>query len=369
MIPRIRAAITVALIASGCAVDRGDAYVASFAAAEREMHAGRWKDAARAFGVAANDAKRVKDRDEARFMEARAEERAGQWAEARATYEKLVAESPSGPRTPRAVFDLANIEIERGDAARGYGMLEAAARRFPKHGLARPAVRRLVQHAEDGGGPAGALAWLDAREPLFRGTEQDEIIHYERALALERAGRTQEAHDAFLASARRHPYPFGGLNDDAFWHAASIDEELGRYEEAIAHLRELLSSREPSGAWASYERPRFSAAQLRIALIYRDKIKDRAAARREYEKLYALHATTLNRDDAVWGEALLAREDGDRDTVCKLAKRLVAEFPESRYVRCAHLICPGVPPGKRECADYIRREVMGEKKDAESASP
>lgn len=361
---RLRAAAVAAAIAIGaCAPDRGEAYLVSFAAAERAFHAGRWIEAARAWSDAAAKAKRVKDRDEARFLEARCYERAEQWAEARATLQRLVRESPNGPRTGRAMFDLADIEIDHGDAARGYQMLDEAARKLPRHGVARPAIHRLIEHAEDQGGPAAALAWIDAHEPAFRGTELDETISYERARALERAGQKVEAHDAYLASARRHPYPQGGLTDDAFWRAAEIDEDRGRFEEAIAHLRELLSSREPSGAWVSYERPRYSEAQLRIAIIYRDEIKDRAAARREFEKLYAQFPTTTKRDDAVWSEALLARLDGDQETVCKLAKRLLAEFPESRYARCAHDLCPAVPAGKRACADYILRELRSEKKD------
>ena len=345
-------ALLAGALLAGCAPERGEAYLASFAAAERAFHAGRWVEAAEAWDGAAGKALRVKDRDEARFLEARAFERAEKWPEARATYQRLAADSPDGPRTGRAVFELASLEIAHGDAARGWTMLDEAARRFPAHGLARPAIRRLVMHAQDTGGEAAVLAFLDAHEAAFRGTELDEVIGYERALSLERAGRRKEAHDAFLASARRHPYPFGGLTDDAFWHAAAIDDEDGRYDEAIAHLRELLASREPSGAWSSYERPRYSQAQLRIAEIYRDRLKDRAAARREFDRLYALHTTTIKRDDALWAEARLALEDGDRAAACSLARRLGAEFPESRYVPCAHEICPGVPPAKRACADY-----------------
>jgi tetratricopeptide (TPR) repeat protein len=222
----------------------------------------------------------------------------------------------------------------------------------------------MVQHAQDVGGEAAVLAWLDAHEAIFRDTEQDEVISYERALSLERAGRRKEAHDLFLASARRHPYPFGGLTDDSFWRAAAIDDEDGRYDEAIAHLRELLSSREPSGGMASYERPRYSDAQLRIAEIYRDRLKDHASARRELHKLYALHTTTLKRDDALWAEARLARDDGDAAEACSLSKRLADEFPESRYVPCAHELCPTVPTAKRACADYLLRQIKGEQAGA-----
>ena len=366
----LRTIVALATLAAGCAPVRGDAYLAAFAGAERAFHAGRFTEAAAAWDDAAGRALRVKDRDEARFLEARAQGRAGLWAEERRSYERLVADSPSGPRTVRARFDLAELDIEHGDAARGWKTLEQIARQHPAHGLSRPTIRRLLQHAEDGGGDAAALAWLDTRGAAFRGTELDEAITYERARALERLGRKQESHDTFLATAREHPYPSGGLTDDAYWHASAIDEELGRYDEAVAHLRELLSSREPSGAWASYERPRYSEAQLKIALIYRDDLKNRSAARREFEKLYALHPTTIKRDDAVWAEARLAREDGDQDTACKLAKRLLSEFPESRYARCTPEVCPGAapPPRARACADYILRELRGVK-DEGPATP
>ncbi len=351
------------LALAGCAPEISEAYRDAFAAGERAFHAGRYDEAARAWDDAAGKARRVKDRDEARFLEARSFERAGRWDDARAAYQRLAADSPAGPRTGRAAFDLAQIEIDHGDPARGWKMLDLAAQKYSKHGVARPAIRRMIQHTQDEGGEPAVLAWLDAHEAVFRGTEQEEVIAYERGLSLERAGRKAEAHDAFLADARAHPYPFGGLTDDAYWHAAAIDEEAGRYDEAIAHLRELLSSREPSGAWASYERPRYSEAQLRIALIYRDRLHDHASARRELEKLYALHKTTLKRDDAVWWEAVLAREDRDEDAACRLAKRLLEEFPESRYVPCAHEVCPSAPAQKRECADYILREVRGDKRD------
>lgn len=351
-------AFALLALAAGCAPERGDAYLAAFAAGERAFHSGRWVDAAAAWDGAAGVALRVKDCDEARFLEARAYERAERWVDARRAMERLAADSPGGPRTGRAFFDLAEIEIAHGDAAQGWKMLDEALRRFPAHGLARPSVRRMIQHAQDLGGEPAVLAFLDAHEALHA-TELDEVLSYERALSLERAGRHEEAHDAFLATARSHPYPFGGLTDDAYWHAAALDDEDGRYDEAIAHLRELLSSREPSGYWSSYERPRYSQAQLRIAEIYRDHLKDRAAARREFDRLYALHTTTIKRDAAVWAEARLALEDGDTATACALAKRLLDEFAESRYVPCAHEICATAPRAKRECADYILRDLHG----------
>jgi tetratricopeptide (TPR) repeat protein len=259
--------VAASLLVAACAPEIPEAYVAAFATGERHFHSGRWKEAAAAWEDAATKAKRVKDRDEARFLEARSFERAAMWAEASATYERIERESPDGPRTGRAAFEIASLEIAHGDARKGWAMLDAAAQRHSKHGVARPAIHRLVMHAQDEGGEPAVMAFLDAHAAVFHGTEQEEVIAYERASSLERSGKLKEAHDGFLANAHAHPYPSGGLADDAYWHAAAIDEREGRYEEAIAHLRELLSFREPSGYWGSYERPRYAEAQLHIAEI------------------------------------------------------------------------------------------------------
>jgi TolA-binding protein len=114
----------------------------------------------------------------------------------------------------------------------------------------------------------------------------------------------------------------------------------------------------------SYERPRFSEAQLKIAKIYRDGLKDRAAARRELRKVYTDHPTSTLRDDALWAEAVMLHQDKSQADACDVVKRLVSELPESRYARCARAVCPTAPEPKRPCADYILRELRGENSDS-----
>jgi hypothetical protein len=241
-------------------------------------------------------------------------------------------------------------------------MLEAAVRAHPDHGLARPAIGHIVRHLEEKGGTAASLAWLRGVAPAFRGTEQDQSVAYEIAGALERSGDIAGAHDAYLETARAHPYPFGGLTDDAFFHAAEIDDGRGRFGEAIEHLRAMIAPREKSDTMGSYERPRFSDAQLKIAEIYRDKLHDDAAARREFHRLYVSFTTSRHRDQALWDEALIARKQRDESGTCDAATRIVKEFPESRYATCAKLVCPSAPPAekaKRPCADYIEAQING----------
>ena len=346
----------------GCAPVYGDAYLGSLAAGHRAYHAGRYEEAARAYDRAAGEALRVKDRDEARFLQARTLERAQRWHEADGAYKRLIADSPTGPRTGRAEFEIADVAIAHGDAELGWRLLFEAARRRPTHGLARPAIARLAAHAAERGGKAAAVTFLRDAAPAFAGTELEQVVAYETARALENAGREAEARDAYLATAAAHPYPFGGLTDDAYWRAALVEEKLGRFTQAITILKKMLTPREVSTLNGSYERPRYPEAQHRIALIYRDNLKDPVAARREFHKLYTDHPTSILRDDALWSEARLAREAGDAAQACSLVALLVRELPESRYAACAQAMCPGAeaPRGSRECGEYIRRELEGE---------
>lgn len=326
---------------AACAPARGEGYVSAFTAGQRAQHAGRFDEAARHFDEAAQKAERIKDRDEAICLRARALERAGRVKEARAVYEALLKQP--GPRAARAEFEIALLEIDHGDAAKGRELLFQAVRRNPQHGLSRNALKQLAADAAHEGGEEARLAWLTKRGPELKGTDLEQLVEYETALTLERLDRTAEARDAFLATAARYPYPFGAYTDDALWHAALLEEELGRHSEAIGHLRKLLEPREVSTQMGSYERPRFSEAQLKIAKIYRDGLKDRAAARRELRKVYTDHPTSTLRDDALWAEAVMLHQDKSQADACDVVKRLVSELPESRYARCARAVCPTAP--------------------------
>jgi hypothetical protein len=158
-----------------------------------------------------------------------------------------------------------------------------------------------------------------------------------------------------VACAARHPYPKGALFDDALWHASQLEETLGRPEQAVLHLRNMLAVREVSTMTGSYERPRFSPAQFRIAVLYRDALHDRAAARREFHRLYTEYPTSTLRDDALWEEAKLARDDGSMADACAIAAVLTRDFPSSRYAPCAGAICPTATAPAERCHTYIVR--------------
>jgi TolA-binding protein len=83
-------------------------------------------------------------------------------------------------------------------------------------------------------------------------------------------------------------------------------------------------------------------AQLRIAVLQRDRLDDHAAARASFHRLYSDFPKSILRPKALFEEAGLAKHDGDSSTACVLANRILDEFPDSRFARRADDVCPAV---------------------------
>lgn len=354
-----RGILLAALVSAACAPTLPRPYLEARAAAERAYTSGRYDEAAEHWKEAARQAKRPRNRDEALYRVGAALDRAGRYPQAEAAYDRLLALAPHSGRAARAAYDRAVIEVEHGDSAKGYRMLDKVMRDYPRSGPAVSALHRTLLHDDQQGGPTKALAELDRLIPELDRTELSERLHFAYAEYLDKAGRTRAARDRYLYTAKRFPYPYGALWDDALYRASQDDEKLGDYRAAIAVLRRMLSHQEPSSMQGSYERPRFDQAQMLIATLYRDKLHDLAAARRAFHKVWTDHPTSLLKDDALWDEALLARKAGDGDAACSVLSTLTHGMPDSRYVPCAGELCPTAPPAPkgRSCHDYIKRQA------------
>lgn len=360
MLRRVALLLALLVASVGCGPPpRADAYVRAMYAGKRAYNAGRYGEAAHAYERAAAYATRVKDRDEARFMQARMHQRRGALDEARRSYARLVQESPKGPRTARAVFEIALMEIDHGDEERGWEALQAAVEAYPNHGSARRGLQALVRHLAERDGEETLRRYLARQLPRFRATEAEQQAMYEIARSLERSGELERARDAYVQTAERFPYPQGNLTDDAWWRASLVDERLGRPEQAIEDLRRLLAPVEEDITGGRYERPRFPYAQLRIAKLYRDRLGDPVAARREFHRVYEKHRESIVADDALWQQALLARAGGALDEACDAAELLRDTYPASRYVRCLHRLCAEqeVVASDESCPRYIARTI------------
>jgi TolA-binding protein len=342
--------------APACAPDRGSAFAQALAEGRRAYAAGRYVSAAESYARAARDAKIPRDAVFARYEGALARLRAGD-TEAGARELSAIAEaSPKNAYSGQAAMRLARL-ARGADEERGLRELESVALRFPDEGVARAALLDVLRAEDAAHGPAATLAHLERLAPKLDASPLGETVAYERAKRLSELARTADARDAFHAVARRWPYPFGALFDDALVHASEEEEKLGKPADAAATLEGLLSHRETSDVLGSYQRPRYSTALLHLAELYATKLGDHARARDALHRLYAEFKTSTLRDDALWREADLLRQDGDGDGACDRLGLLVKEFPDSRYVPCATVQCRLTRPTKSKAPSTCRAYV------------
>ena len=170
------------------------------------------------------------------------------------------------------------------DATREVPEARPRAARGQAHRRARARARRRRGGARLDEGPG-------ARPLRHRGRGERDVR--ERPSRSRAQGGSRRRVTRSSRSRSAHPYPFGSLFDDALWHASLIEEKLGRSEAAIEQLRELLATRESSHMTGSYERPRYSPAQMRIAELYRDALHDRRSGAARAPQ--ALRRTTRRR--------------------------------------------------------------------------
>ncbi len=346
------------LCALGCTLGRSEYQRASerasasygrgaYLVAEKE-----WREAER---IAESD----RDRSEARYRAAVSAERAGDSKRAAQALIELAESWPTSERAPRALFDAARIELERGHSARAAELFARVMRTYPGSASATPAARHwleLTAPNED-----ARLARLDAllAERAWP-TALDEAFRYDRARLLDGSGRLEDATRAYADVARRHPYPFGAYWDDALFRQAELERRQGRPREAIAALRQMLAEREDSKLSGTNERERFAPAQYLEAEILRDDLQDSAGARRAFRAVFDRFPTSRQRDDALWQEARLAARSDAPEAACAPLELLLRDLADSRYARCAGLLCPALESKSAAlgtCAPYVRREL------------
>ncbi len=366
---RLVMAVAVAAALGGCAPTRGRDYESAMAEAHRASSAGRFGEASASYARAAKLGKIERDREHAAYLAALELARSGNVASALRGLDAIADASPPGRLSSSAAYRAAALRRTTGSEAEGLQGMGALLQRFPDSPMALPALTHLVREREAKEGRTGALALLDTLEKtLPRDAAIQQRIAYDKA---RRAEDDRAARDAFVALADRWPYPKGAYWDDALFRASELEEKLGRPREAVALLERLLSEREISGFLGSYERPRFAPAKLRIARLLAEQLGDKEGARRTYHAFYTEFTTSPLRDDALWQEARLFREDGREGDACSTLATLVSAFPDSRYVPCATEGCPGLArPAKslapRGCRPYLKRQGAAAPKEAEA---
>lgn len=327
----------------------------------RSYSHGRYGEASAFWIEAAAAASTKRDRDEALYRSAASLRRAERFDEAFAAYDALLAEQPPNLQADRAAHDRAKLEFHHRDRDVGIAMMEVALVEHPEAGSAKTTLRNLVKVHEDAGGLPGLIEWLRVTQPKVARGEVAEWIRFELASAYERAGQLAQARDEYLAMADRFPYPSGGLWDEGLSRAALIERTLGRPEAAVRVFERLLAERETSHFEGSYLRATFVKAHFEVAEIYAEDLHDPDQAFAWLQRVWEDHPRSLSRDNARWLQILMRHNAGRTSEACALMRELVATIPESRFVRCALVLCPGtsVPPETKACSASLRAEIAG----------
>lgn len=292
-------------------------------------------EAAAAYGDAAAHAERRVDRDEAMYRQAKSLERAGEGRRALAILDEVARGRPVSRRTARALFDASRLRIELGERDAGLDGLRRVVIEHPEHGLASRSMWLVLDAYRSDDDPDGALAFLARVEAELADTSlADDVLAHRAELLLARGDRPG-AKRALLRIVEEHPYPQGARWDDALVSLADLAQEEGDHTGAIRWLERIVAMHEDTDRPGSYTLPSMPEAQIRIARIYRDDLRDLDAAARAFELTYDEYPTSTVRDDALveLGEMLL--EAGDRSRACELFEDAVEEFEVGRARRRA----------------------------------
>ncbi len=303
---------------------RGAEHLAALAEAERHQHHGRLDAAAAAYGRAAISAERRVDRDEALYRESRVRARQGDYARAVALCDRIAEAKPKSRRTERAILDGARYRLELGQVQRAEHDLRGLAVGASDSGAASSALRLLlVLHVRDAPHAAG-LGFVRALGAEVREGKVAEVLMHEEAELLIALGRKAEARAVLTQQVARFPYPQGALWDDALYRLADLDEDEGDPRAAITHLDQMLAKGESAVLVGSYTRPKFPDAALRIARLYRDRVRDLDAAVRAFRAVRERFPDSRVVDDALAEEAELWLDRGDPVRGCTLLRQLLA---------------------------------------------
>ena len=352
---KARSAMTaLACVATlACGPSRDTSFVHALAAGDRAKTSGRHGEAATLYEQAATVPKEPRERDYATFLAASSYAQSGNRQDAARLYDALQAgrgEYATRARFERALLDLA-VDEEQGLSA-----LLAFAIAHPESALARRALLLVAERRAGSEGPE-RLSFFEAHLKHFVKTDMEERVRYEMANARELADDLRGAKAEFIALAHDFPYPQGALRDDALFRAAELELREGNARAAIGLLEELLADRETTSLVGSYERRRYVPAALRIAEIYRDRLKDVPRARAAYLRVVDDFHHTTSRDDALFEVALLDLSARGAEVACETMRKLAKTMPTSRYARCSAVICNEAAKAPGACPDYIERRI------------
>lgn len=302
------------------------AYRDHLAIGERHMRHGRYEESAAEFALAAEEASRRVDVDEALYRQSRALKRGERYAEAVEVLDVIAQRRPVSRRTSRALLDASLLRYDRLDehdaALVGFNTI---VREHSDEGPAARALVMILAHHRDQSDADALRVVTELRTQVAETDLGDDLLAAEAELRLasdDRAG-ARRALEQLVAD---YPYPQGHRWDDAITKLAEMDVEDGDVPRAIERLEGMLERAETTTIVGSYTLPAFPAAQLEIARLQRDQLHDYDAAEDSFDAVYDDFPESTLRDDArvELGEMLI--DQGEQRRGCRILRDAVEEF-------------------------------------------
>lgn len=126
-------------------------------------------------------------------------------------------------------------------------------------------------------------------------------------------------------------YPKSHLLNDSLWEIANIYRENGNYNESIKYLRKILSKREKSLLFGSYELSLYGKAKMMIGDIYYENLGMIDSAYKNYIELYNDYKKSTLKDDAGYKAARALMKMKKKEGAISLLREIGENLSWTRY--------------------------------------
>lgn len=269
----------------------------------------------------------------------------GRTDEAIAAYVAIGARTHDDPPpSAEGLFRAGRLAYDADRAAEAAGYLWAVVEQYPDEAFAADALAYVVRRAR-ADAPRPLWDRLVADYATLRDTDvADNLLWALAELAEHELADPATALELYDRIPGDHPT--SGLRDDSRWRAAALATARGDFAGAATRLRALLATREVALGAGSYFSVWLDDAQLALARLLRDHLRDPAGAAAAFARLTRDYPASVLVDDALAELAALEEARGRTAAACAAAARLLAHDAASRFAaaaaaRQARLGCPG----------------------------
>jgi len=277
----------------------------------------------------------AEDRRYAQLQLARVAADRESYEEAVERYATVWQNAEQGAIPARAMFEASDIYRKKLESPeRDRALKRQIIQRFSGTTWAERSVESLADRYREREDWSGLRRDFDELYEQVRETSVAEDILYTVGDVLNRGADDPDgALEYYQRLLDRHPQ--GDLADDTEWEAAQIHLRRQNWGAAIPLLRSLAEKVQASAWVGTYNSPHASKARYRLGFIHLTHLDDYRTSIDHFRTYLDDFPDNRRADDAAWHIAQAYRLLGDTENQRRALRRLVDEFPESRYTRRA----------------------------------